>query len=92
MRAVLAQQNISLTNFLNQVAEGLGYLQPEITLVATLILLLLFDLIFKKNKAFGFTAIASIGFALAGVLALLQWSSETVSLFGKFLSSIPFFS
>ncbi|WP_422354890.1 NADH-quinone oxidoreductase subunit N [Roseivirga pacifica] len=90
MRAVLAQQNISLTNFLNQVTEGLGYLLPEITLVATLILLLLFDLIFKKNKAFGFTAIASIGFALAGVMALLQWSSETVSLFGGMLSLTNF--
>lgn len=90
MQAILAQQNIALTNWLDQASEGLSYLLPEITLVITLVLLLLFDLIFKRNKQVGLTAIAIVGFTSAGILSFLQWSSETVSLFGGMLSLTNF--
>ena len=66
-------QHTGLSEQLASTGNDLWALLPEITIVGTLILLILFDLIFKKNKSIGLSVIAFVGLAYAFVLLIQQW-------------------
>ncbi len=66
-------QHNGLNDKLTSTAQDLWALLPEITIVITIILLIVFDLIFKKNKSIGLTSIAFVGLAYCFVLTIQQW-------------------
>ena len=69
---MLLQSNIGidLKEQIQGISTDLIWLAPEITLVLTAILLLVYDLIFKENKSVGLAAIAFVGMAFTLILML----------------------
>lgn len=74
MLTKLIQDN-ELNRQLSQTSHDLWSLLPEIAITGTLILLLLFDLIFKRNKSIGLASIAFTGLAFTLVLLVQQWQT-----------------
>ncbi|MBO3699110.1 NADH-quinone oxidoreductase subunit N [Roseivirga sp. E12] len=68
-------QHSGLKEKLASTSQDLWALLPEIVIVSTIILLVVFDLIFKKNKSIGLAAIAFAGLAYCFVLTIQQWHS-----------------
>jgi len=82
----IAQFN-GLSDWLDQIAQSTGWLIPEITLAITLLLLLIFDLLFKARKEVGLVAIAYTGIIFTGALLINQWVhfEETLTFFNQML-------
>jgi len=80
-------QGIGLTDWIEQLNQSIGWLLPEFSLVITLLLLIVFDLLFKNNKSIGLTAISFAGLAFTGVLLFQQFQAinETVTFFNQML-------
>ncbi|MFT7382203.1 MAG: NADH-quinone oxidoreductase subunit N [Roseivirga sp.] len=78
---ILAQSNIleGLKDQLEQLTADIFWLAPEVTLVITLVLLLIYDLIFKQNKSVGIVAIAVAGLGFSTLLLLSNWSELLVT-------------
>lgn len=87
---ILAQSNMieGLKDQIQQISADLFWLAPELTLVITLVLLLLHDLIFKQKKSVGMAAIALTGLGFSTLLLLSDWSELEVTqqLMGGLLS------
>lgn len=87
---ILAQSNMieGLKDQIQQITADLFWLAPELTLVITLVLLLLHDLIFKQKKTVGMAAIALTGLGFSTLLLLSDWSELEVTqqLMGGLLS------
>ncbi|WP_083262530.1 NADH-quinone oxidoreductase subunit N [Roseivirga sp. 4D4] len=66
-------QHSGLEEKLANTSQDLWALLPEIVIVSTIVLLIVFDLIFKKNKSIGLAAISFVGLAYCFVLTLQQW-------------------
>ncbi len=75
MMTLLQQGDLSTK--LEQIGESLTWLLPEVTLVITLILLICYDLIFKKNKSIGLATISFVGLGFSIFLSALQWNQES---------------
>lgn len=78
------------TNLQEQLSHFSGdtmWIAPSIVLVSTIILLLLFDLLFKRNKQIGLYAIAGVGFLTCGIVSSFYFPqlAEGRSLFGGLL-------
>lgn len=63
-----------LKDQLGSLSEDVWTLAPEISVVITLLLLLGFDLLFKKNKEVGLASIAFCGLASTFVILAFQWT------------------
>ena len=87
MLTALIQHN-ELSQQLTETGKDLWALLPEISITATLIFLILFDLAFKKNKSLGLASIAFVGLAFTFALLVQQWHAfpEPVSLMGELLN------
>lgn len=70
----------NLKEQLGTLSQDVWMLAPEISLVIMLLLLLGFDLIFKKNKGVGFATIAFCGLASTFVLLAVQWTNFSTDL------------
>lgn len=73
-------QNTGLAEKLANTSQDVWALLPEVTIVITIVLLLVFDLIFKKNKTIGLAVIAFTGLAYCFVLVIQQWHDAESSL------------
>ena len=80
-------QNSEPAHRLSQIGIDLRSLLPEAAIISVIILLILFDLIFKRKKAVGLTCIVFFGLALIFMLLLQQWQvfAESGSLMGGLL-------
>ncbi|NVJ47818.1 MAG: hypothetical protein HWE07_11850, partial [Cytophagia bacterium] len=67
------QKADGLAEQLQSLTEGVAYLWPEITLVAGLLMVLLFDLIFKNKKEIGLAAISMSVLAFLLVAQLISF-------------------
>ena len=78
---ILAQSNMieGLKDQIQQITADLFWLAPELTLVITLVLLLIYDLIFKQYKSVGIVAIAVAGLGFSVLLLLSNWSELLVT-------------
>ena len=78
---ILAQSNMieGLKDQIQQITADLFWLAPELTLVITLVLLLIYDLIFKQYKSVGIVAIAVAGLGFSALLLLSNWSELLVT-------------
>ena len=67
---MLLQSNMALglKEQIQGISADIAWLAPEITLVITAVLLLIYDLTFKENKSVGLAAIAFVGMAFTLVL------------------------
>lgn len=72
-------QHTGLEEKLANTSQDIWALLPEITIVITIVLLIVFDLIFKKNKSIGLAVIAFAGLAYCFALTIQQWHSIEVS-------------
>lgn len=81
-------QHIELNNQLTNTSNDLWSLLPEITIVGSIILLIVFDLLFKKNKSIGIASIAYTGLVYTLFFLVQQWLSfpESKSLMSGLLS------
>lgn len=72
---ILAQSNMleSLKDQLQNLTADIIWISPEITLVITLVLLLVYDLIFRQNKAIGIIIISLAGLVFSTALLLNNW-------------------
>ncbi|OEK06482.1 NADH-quinone oxidoreductase subunit N [Roseivirga misakiensis] len=70
---MLQNQHTGLSEKLSSTSHDLWALLPELTIVGSIILLILFDLIFNKNKSIGLFSISFAGIAYAFVLVVQQW-------------------
>ena len=77
------QSYIGLTDWLDAISGSIGYLLPELTLFITLVLLILFDLLFDRNKNMGLSAISLAGLGFTFFLLFNQWSPN--------IGALPFF-
>jgi len=66
-------QHTGLEEKLASTSQDIWVLLPEITIVITIVLLIVFDLIFKKNKSIGLSVIAFVGLAYCFALTIQQW-------------------
>ncbi|GAB5527611.1 MAG: NADH-quinone oxidoreductase subunit N [Roseivirga sp.] len=81
MISLLQSNNASdLKDQLGNLSEDVWTLAPEISVVITLLLLLGFDLLFKKNKEVGLAAIAFCGLASTFVVLAFQWTQWSTDL------------
>lgn len=80
MLAFGPQSNIGLSDWLDAISGSISYLLPELTLVISLVLLIIFDLLFTKNKSIGLAAIALVGIVFTFTLLVAQWSPNAASL------------
>jgi NADH-quinone oxidoreductase subunit N len=73
----LVQSNTAanLKDQLSGLSADIWLLAPEISVVITLLLLLGFDLLFKRNKQVGLASIAFCGLASTFVLLAFQWTN-----------------
>ncbi len=71
-----SNSNTSLTRQLADISGDLIHLSPEIAIVATLLLLLAFDLIFKNKKEVGLAAIGFSGLFAALAILVYSWNAE----------------
>ncbi len=88
MISLLQTNNASgLKDQLGNLSEDVWMLAPEISVVITLLLLLGFDLLFRKNKETGLAAIAFCGLASTFTLLAFQWThfSTDLMVMGKLL-------
>lgn len=88
MISLLQSNNASdLKDQLGNLSEDVWMLAPEISVVITLLLLLGFDLLFKKNKETGLAAIAFCGLAATFTVLAFQWIrfSTDFMIMGKLL-------
>ncbi len=85
---LIQNQHTELSNQLAKTGIDLWDLAPEISITGSIILLIIFDLLFKKNKSMGIAAIAYAGLAFTGFLLIQQWFelSETKSIMSGLLS------
>lgn len=85
------QRADELSQQLQRLTEGVAYLWPEIILVAGLILVLLFDLLFKQRKDIGLAAISIsvTSFLLVAQLILYRVDIEVKDLFEGLLTVSP---
>lgn len=65
----------NLKDQLSGLSEDVWLLAPEISVVITLLLLLGFDLLFKRNKQVGLASIACCGLASTFVLLAFHWTN-----------------
>lgn len=72
-------QHTGLEEKLANTSQDIWVLLPEITIVITIVLLIVFDLIFKKNKSIGLSAIAFVGLAYCFALTIQQWHAIEAS-------------
>lgn len=72
-------QHTGLSEKIATTGQDLWVLLPEIVLVSTILLLIVFDLVFKKNKSVGLAAVAFVGLAYCFVLTVQQWHSIETS-------------
>ena len=73
------QQSNSNTSLIRQLADISGdliHLSPEIAIVATLLMLLAFDLIFKNKKEVGLAAIGFTGLFATLAILVYSWTAE----------------
>lgn len=84
---ILAWEQVgNLEGWLSQINESIVWLAPEIALAVTVLLLIVFDLVFDKNKSVGLIAIASAGLAFTLLLLIQQWQAvETITFFNRML-------
>ncbi len=80
----------SLGTQLSEIVESAFFVFPEICLLAFLLLILIFDLIFRQKLLWLFTITALLGLFLTTGLLLQQWSltaesSEGLSLFSRMI-------
>lgn len=81
MISLLQSNNASdLKDQLSNLSEHVWMLAPEISVVITLLLLLGFDLLFKKNKEIGLASIAFCGLASTFVILSFQWTNFSTDL------------
>ncbi len=81
MISFLQSNNASdLKDQLGSLSEDVWTLAPEISVVITLLLLLGYDLLFKKNKEVGLASIAFCGLAATFVVLAFQWTHGTTDL------------
>lgn len=66
-------QHSELNEKLAATSQDLLLLLPEIAIVATILLLIVFDLIFRKHKSIGLATISFVGLAYCLALSLNQW-------------------
>ena len=64
----------ALTDQLSQLTGDVWQLAPELSLVVSMLLLLGYDLLFKKHKEIGLAAIAFCGLFATGVVLSVQWT------------------
>ncbi|MFT7056060.1 MAG: NADH-quinone oxidoreductase subunit N, partial [Roseivirga sp.] len=78
---ILAQSNMidGLKDQLQNLTADIIWIAPEITLVITLVLLLVFDLLFKQNKSTGIIIISLAGLILSTLLLLSSWDQLMAS-------------
>ncbi|MGW8122710.1 NADH-quinone oxidoreductase subunit N [Roseivirga echinicomitans] len=78
---MLLQSNIALElkEQIQGIITDIAWLAPEITLVITAVLLLIYDLILKEKKSVGFAAIAFVGFAFTLALLISGWGNTEES-------------
>ncbi|MCE7993809.1 MAG: NADH-quinone oxidoreductase subunit N [Roseivirga sp.] len=69
-----------LKDQLGNLSEDVWMLAPEISVVIALLLLLGFDLLFKKNKEIGLASIAFCGLASTFVILTFQWTNFSTDL------------
>lgn len=83
MIGAVLQKADGLAEQLQSLTEGVGYLWPEITLVAGLIMVLLFDLIFSNKKEVGLAAISIsvLAFLLVAELVFFVPNMQSKDLF-----------
>lgn len=75
----------SINAIISTVSQSFGYFLPETALIATFIIAILFDIIFKKFKNItAYTTLA--GFVITGVLLLVQPNCHSTSIFSKMLA------
>ncbi len=74
---MLLQSNMALglKEQIQGISADIAWLAPEITLVITAVLLLIYDLIFKENKSVGLAAIAFVGLAFTLALLIAGWGN-----------------
>ncbi len=72
-------QHTGLEEKLANTSQDIWVLLPEITIVITIVLLIVFDLIFKKNKSIGLSVIAFVGLAYCFALTIQQWHAIEAS-------------
>ncbi|WP_323755265.1 NADH-quinone oxidoreductase subunit N [Roseivirga sp.] len=74
---MLLQSNMALglKEQIQGISADIAWLAPEITLVITAVLLLIYDLIFKENKSVGLAAIAFVGMAFTLALLFSGWGN-----------------
>lgn len=76
----------NLSNWLSQISDSVLWLAPEIILALTVLLLIIFDLLFEKNKSIGLLAIAGTGMAFAFYSLFQQWHTiDTLTFFNGML-------
>ncbi len=76
------------TNFLNQLKESIGLFAPESVLIATFLLALILDLIFRKSRTIT-GIVTAIGFIVTGI-CLAGQTGDTAFIFSRMLVVDPF--
>lgn len=86
MSYALAQSG-SLSEWIDQLYAGASWLLPELTLTITLIMLIIYDLLFKRNKSIGLLAISLVGLVFTIWLLIAQWQQieHTITFFNDML-------
>ncbi len=75
-------------NFLDQLKDSIGLFLPETVLIATFLLSLILDLIFRKSRTLT-GIVTAIGFVVAGI-CLIGQTGETAFIFSRMLVVDPF--
>lgn len=79
-------QSGSLSDWLKQISESSAWLMPEIVLAITLILIIIFDLLFAKGKSLGLITISVVGLLFTLLILWRQWSTvEQLVFFNQML-------
>lgn len=79
-------QTGGLSDWLTQIANSVSWLMPEIIIASTVLLLIIFDLLFTKHKSLGLAVIAFIGLGFTFYTLMQQWQVvETMTFFNRML-------
>lgn len=82
-----AFQSTGLSQWLEQIIASAHWLLPEIILFITIILLIVFDLLFNRNKSLGLMVIALIGLFSTMSMLMMEWRQlyEPLTFFNQML-------